>query len=919
MTKIRALAILVSSFLLYFSPEAAAFQYFGPEVLPNGIFPMDVVAGDLDGDGKDDVVLTVLTSTISSETKIYYNAGGVVGGVSTVDPGLNPRVMTLADLNNDGRLDIASAGQPGLNADRISLKLNLGGGTFAPAQTYLLALATPTSICSADYNSDGVVDIVTSHPASGKVVFLPSVGVASYGIQRQFAAGLYPVKAIAADVTNDGKVDILVTNEYSGVQSYPAPVTQPPYIANNKVSVLAGNGAGGFAPFVSYTVGQGPADAAVADYNLDGLNDVATADAFAGSQATFIVALNMYFVSYTSNTTSSLLIANAGGGFQPSQQTIVGFPKSIYTSDWNQDGKPDLGFVDHKYSEGGNLRIFVNNSGWQLSDNYKLDGVRLGEIVDWNQDGAQDFIAVMKDYSQLAYPILVDANAQFMFHLEGIYQYIVQPGIACLNDLQNDGHVDLIVKGGTLQTTLPANAFSGDGLGHYSANPVFQSSENVLDITSSDLDADGFADLAGLSSPMPDRVHIWKNGGLGGFMTAATVSVTLPAPPDLWIGNICPADLDLNGLPDLVAATSKSVHTLMNQGSLQFQVLTPFTFATGYYENVLITDFNEDGMPDFICVHTTSSVLSAVGSGGGLFGTIAAVGDPNAKYTSVTYGDFNNDDHMDLIVFEQSVNPPQDGTRMLLGNGNGQFGVTPMSGPTGAVLSEGIKGADFNIDGFLDFVTASQTAKALSVALNNSSAPGNFILKDQVSDNYLQQWVLSADVNEDGFPDILSGHSDIDFNYQAVIIWPNRSLSPPGVLYFGTGTPGCAGVLGVNANKKPVIGEQDFKISTTNGPATSLGVALAGDIIDMAGSDYFGLHLKIYVDPYTSTSLLGFDILSDASGTTIASIPIPNDLGLVGQSFVYQSVFVADFARGDYCSNGIFELISSRALKITIQ
>ena len=67
------------------------------------------------------------------------------------------RCCTLADLNGDGALDLATSS---LSAVPIAVRLGHGDGTFAPAQP-VAAAPGPSGIAAGDLNGDGALDLVT--------------------------------------------------------------------------------------------------------------------------------------------------------------------------------------------------------------------------------------------------------------------------------------------------------------------------------------------------------------------------------------------------------------------------------------------------------------------------------------------------------------------------------------------------------------------------------------------------------------------------------------------------------------------------------------------------------------------------------------------------------------------------------------
>ena len=130
-----------------------------------------------------------------------------------------------------------------------------------------------------------------------------------------FPVGTGPQAVVTADFNNDGSLDLATANS-----------------GGNTVSVLLGDGLGGFGAASHFATGTGPRSMAVGDFNNDGNLDVATVNAAAASSV-------------------SVLLGNGDGAFQPPVNTraIEGWPKSVAAADFNADGNTDLVYTYRRH------------------------------------------------------------------------------------------------------------------------------------------------------------------------------------------------------------------------------------------------------------------------------------------------------------------------------------------------------------------------------------------------------------------------------------------------------------------------------------------------------------------------------------------------------------------------------------------
>lgn len=133
--------------------------------LPAGRSPFLLAVGDLNGDARPDVVS--LNSFTPNVSVFLHSGNGAAPYAAHTEYALGRQTkdLRLADFNNDGRLDLVTAGGP-----YLSFRLGLGNGAFGtlfeiPAGTNLFDLAI------ADLNGDGAPDIATANGAGGSSVW----------------------------------------------------------------------------------------------------------------------------------------------------------------------------------------------------------------------------------------------------------------------------------------------------------------------------------------------------------------------------------------------------------------------------------------------------------------------------------------------------------------------------------------------------------------------------------------------------------------------------------------------------------------------------------------------------------------------------------------------------------------------------
>jgi hypothetical protein len=380
-------------------------------------------AADLNSDGKPDLVIAQQRGGVSvllgNGDGSFQTTAGYAGSYYSSD-------VLVADLNGDGRLDLAAAnsgcGSPfGCTATgpaSISVLLGLGDGTFVGGTQYPFQSGNPAlQVVSADFNGDGKPDFAAEAPYTSQATTTLAVylGNGDGTLQPQISTTVPSNGDIAAaDLNADGKPDIAMVY---------ANCTQGACLPGD-VAVLIGNGDGTFQSPVPYATGLQPVSVVIGDFNGDGKPDLAT-----------------------SNSTSdniSILLNNGNGTFPAHVEYPTGLaPGNIISGDFNGDGKLDLVVT----TETG-ISLFLGNGDGTFRPH--LDSVisEAGPLAagDFNSDGKLDLAVSTQQDSQ---PVVI-----LLGNGDGTFQTAAPSGgvsgSPAVGDFNADAKPDLLMSGATI-------------------------------------------------------------------------------------------------------------------------------------------------------------------------------------------------------------------------------------------------------------------------------------------------------------------------------------------------------------------------------------------------------------------------------------------------------------------------------------
>jgi hypothetical protein len=535
--------------------------------LPTGLLPAQIVSGDLNGDGLNDLVVRnagdgTLSLFLNVASRSALGSGPYSPLLSSATLRIGPGIsdVSLANVSGDGRLDIVVTDKL---TGEVGVLRNLGNGKFGPVEFYraggglygvtnsgdsatLTTLEATAGVAAGTFTTRGPMDLLAIDPGSNTFSLLRGLGAGRFANPMTLPSASPAFAVQVADLEGKGIPDAIL-------------------LSAHQVTVYRGDGKGGFLPN-PFTIDAGlePTGLTVADVNNDGKADLLVGNAYGDLL---------------------VLLGNGDGTFQPYHNTGRDVALAVLPN-----GSPTPDFI---YADQGLDRVVVDYGGGQtnvLGDHASgLLAPDALKLADLNGDGIPDLIVANSGSNNvLVYPGL--GNGQFGPELNGGHGFFSGTDPVGITVANLNGRPDLVIANkGSNDVSILLNEPTASGGFTFVPGPRLQGGAGPTSTVVQDVNGDGIPDLL-VTDGNSNQVTLLPGVGNGFFNDQNPRTFPVGSDPSqIMFGTFLP-----NQGPEILT---------VNRGSNDVTVISDFlsstpvfdTFPTGGVEPVAAFGFEAAG------------------------------------------------------------------------------------------------------------------------------------------------------------------------------------------------------------------------------------------------------------------------------------------------------------------------------------
>lgn len=477
----------------------------------------------------------------------------------------------------------------------------------------------------------------------------------------------------------------------------------------------------------------------------------------------------------TALTLSTLLAAPLGAQLHAPEVTTpwIGYETAAYPNglsptasalvDLDGDGHLDLATVSYPVNAQLSILFGDGLGGFSPPVTHALpEGSRGLEAVDLDGDGDVDLLATLFGAGWNGTTVaLFDNPGDGAFGPPQQIEVGKAPVGIAVADVDGEGNLDIVVahQGSSLGLVL------NDGAGGFLPPQVVVLAFGTLDVEAGDLDGDGDIDLVvGYSSK---QISVLENIGIG-FAPAVSYA-SIPTGSFTSNANVHLADVDADGDLDALYSSASTgnapggigygaiaLFRNLGDGTLAAPETIPMHPDGAGASDIAVADVTGDGWPDLVA--PSGGVLWCLIPGDGAGSFLPAVthfaGDAPVAAEA---GDLNGDGQPEVVIVGQGSME----ACVYQNPGDGAFAEPLLQDLVDSTLapvsSTELAGDDIDGDGDLDVVIgySANFQGTYGISVKRNLGDGTLGPAELYSEPTFPQELILADVNGDGFPDML--------------------------------------------------------------------------------------------------------------------------------------------------------------------